>query len=85
MQAVEPTEGMAVPVSGENFPVREGENSHSASLAKEMKTVKGQRDEGLTSTRDYKEVTRNGGIRESSQVQGWQPFVRFPPNSTMSH
>lgn len=28
-----------------------------------MKTVKAQRDEGLMSTRDYKEVTRNGGIR----------------------
>ena len=52
---------MIVPMSAENFPAREGENSHSA---KEMKTMKAQKDEGLKSTCDCKEVTRNGGIRE---------------------
>ena len=60
---------MTAPVSAENFPAREGENSHSAKLAKEMKTVKAQRDEGLKSTRDCKEVTQNGGIRERSRYR----------------
>jgi hypothetical protein len=46
MQAVEPTENMTAPEKAENFPVRESENSHSARLAKEMKTVKVQKDEG---------------------------------------
>jgi hypothetical protein len=43
MQAVELTENMTAPVSAENFPVREGENSHSTKLAKEMKNVKGSK------------------------------------------
>jgi hypothetical protein len=32
-----------------------------------MKTVKAQKDEGLKSTRDCKEVTQNGGARERSR------------------
>jgi hypothetical protein len=34
---------MTTPVSAENFPVREDENSHSTKLAKEMKNIKGSK------------------------------------------
>jgi hypothetical protein len=43
MQAVELAENMTVPVSADNFLVREGENSHSTKLAKEMKNIKGSK------------------------------------------
>jgi hypothetical protein len=72
---------MKVSVSAEDFPAREGENSHSA---KEMKTVKAQMDEGLKSTRDCKEVTRNGGIRERPRFKDGS-HLHFLPDSTMSH
>jgi hypothetical protein len=40
---VELTENMTTPVSAENLPVREGGNSHSIKLAKEMKNIKGSK------------------------------------------